>query len=317
MNKEKMIIALAGGVGGAKLAQGLAAALPADELTLVVNTGDDFNHLGLAISPDIDTVMYTLAGINNKETGWGMEGETWEFMKALERLGGEHWFRLGDRDIATHIDRTHRLKKGQTLSSITKMQSQMLDIKHTIVPMSDEAVPTIVHTTEGPLAFQDYFVRMRSEPKVVRIEYQGATETKPGNDFLRALDQPNLTAIVICPSNPFLSIAPIVNLSGIKEYLKKRKIPVVAVSPIIGGKAVKGPAAKIMNELGMDVSAVGVAKYYGDLIDGIVIDTVDEKFGGMMGIECCVTPTMMYDVSASTQLAKTVIDFAMGVKVRI
>ena len=310
---EKLIIALAGGVGGAKLAQGLAAVLPPEELTIVVNTGDDFTHLGLAISPDIDTVTYTLAGINNKETGWGLAGETWEFMKGLKNFGCEHWFQLGDKDLATHFNRTQRYLKGGSLSEITREHCQKLSVKHAIIPMTDQPAPTLVHTSEGILAFQDYFVKRRCEPKMMKIEYPA--DVHPSDLFLNALKNPKLEAIVICPSNPFLSIGPIFNLSGIKEILKKRKIPVVAVSPIIGGKAVKGPAAKIMSEMGIESSVKGIADYYGDLIDGIVIDAVDAQVADTLGVKCCVAQTLMHDLEASATLAQTVIDFAKGIQI--
>jgi LPPG:FO 2-phospho-L-lactate transferase len=252
------VLALAGGVGGAKLADGLAAILPPGDLTVAVNTGDDFEHLGLRISPDIDTVLYTLSGLNNREQGWGLEGETWAFMNALERLGGATWFRLGDRDMATHIERTRRLRT-ETLSAITADFAVRLGIKQAIVPVTDDPAPTMVATDEGLLPFQDYFVRLQCRPRVERLEFPGIADASMSPGFAVALADPALTQIVICPSNPFLSILPILTLPGVRDALSARSVPVIAVSPIIGGQAVKGPAAKIMTELGMPVSPVGVA----------------------------------------------------------
>ena len=262
------VLALAGGVGGAKLAEGLAAILPPGELIVAVNVGDDFEHLGLRISPDIDTVTYTLAGLSNKEQGWGLEGETWNFITALERLGGESWFRLGDRDIATHIERTRRLKR-ETLSAVTADFATRLGIKQAIVPVSDDPVRTMVVTDRGLLAFQDYFVRLRCGPRVERLEFPGIEDMRPSPGFAAALSAPELTAIIVCPSNPFLSILPILSVPGIRAALEQRRVPLIAVSPIVGGEAVKGPAAKIMDELGIKVSSIGVAGFYGTLLDGL------------------------------------------------
>jgi LPPG:FO 2-phospho-L-lactate transferase len=306
------ILALAGGVGGAKLAEGLAAILPPGELTVAVNVGDDFEHLGLHISPDIDTVTYTLAGLNNKEQGWGLEGETWNFITALERLGGETWFRLGDRDIATHIERTQRLKT-ETLSAVTADFAARLDIRQKIVPVSDDPVRTMVRTDQGLLAFQDYFVRLRCAPRVEKLEFPGIDGMKPSPGFLAALSAPDLTAIVICPSNPFLSILPILSIPGIRLALEGRNAPLVAVSPIIGGEAVKGPAAKIMDELGWAVSSVGVAGFYGTLLDGLMIDRVDAHLAPEIdGSEVLVGDTMMRNSDDRRRVAADVLAFAKG-----
>jgi LPPG:FO 2-phospho-L-lactate transferase len=304
------VLALAGGVGGAKLAEGLAAILPAGELTVAVNVGDDFEHLGLHISPDIDTVTYTLAGLNNKEQGWGLEGETWNFITALERLGGETWFRLGDKDIATHIERTRRLKT-ETLSAITADFAARLGIRQKIVPVSDDPVRTMVRTGQGLLAFQDYFVRLRCAPRVEKLEFPDIEDMKPSAGLLAALTAPDLEAIIICPSNPFLSILPILSIPGVRLALEGRNAPLVAVSPIIGGEAVKGPAAKIMNELGFAVSSVGVAGFYGTLLDGLMIDTVDAHLAPEIdGTEVLVGDSMMRNSDDRRRVATDMLAFA-------
>lgn len=310
-----MILALAGGVGGAKLAAGLAAVLPPQELTIVVNTGDDFVHLGLAISPDVDTVMYTLAGLSNPETGWGIANETWRFMSTLERLGGETWFRLGDQDLATHVERTRRLKT-KRLSEVTEHLCNRLGVRHRIVPMSDEPAATVVHTTSGPLSFQDYFVRQRSEPKVIGFTYN-SSKVAPSSGFLTALLDPTLTAIVICPSNPYLSIFPMLSLPGIREALSKRVVPCVAVSPIVGGKAIKGPAAKLMQELGAHVSPLGIAAIYRGLIDGLVMDEQDAALQSETTGATHVTQTVMKELADSARLARSVMGFAKDLSRRM
>jgi LPPG:FO 2-phospho-L-lactate transferase len=310
------ILALAGGVGGAKLAEGLAAILPPGELTVAVNVGDDFEHLGVHISPDIDTVTYTLAGLNNQEQGWGLAGETWNFITALERLGGESWFRLGDKDMATHIERTRRLKT-ETLSAITADFARRLGIAQNIVPVSDDPVRTMVATDQGLLAFQDYFVRLRCAPKVARLEFPGIETMKPSPAFLSALSAPDLAAIVICPSNPFLSILPILSIPGVRAALEGRRVPLMAVSPIIGGQAVKGPAAKIMEELDMPVSSLGVAEFYATLLDGLMIDAVDAALASDIkgssdtgGPTILVGDTMMRNSDDRRRVAADVLAFA-------
>jgi len=310
------VLALAGGVGGAKLAEGLAAILPPGALTVAVNVGDDFEHLGLHISPDIDTVTYTLAGLNNKEQGWGLEGETWNFITALERLGGDSWFRLGDKDIATHIERTRRLKS-EPLSAVTADFAKRLGIQQKIVPVSDDPVRTMVRSDQGVLAFQDYFVRLRCAPKVEKLEFPGIEGMKPSAGFLAALSAADLEAIVICPSNPFLSILPILSIPGIRLALEARNAPLVAVSPIIGGEAVKGPAAKIMDEMGWTVSSVGVAGFYGSLLDGLMIDTVDAHLAPEIdGTELLVGDTMMRNAEDRRRVATEVLAFARGLTQR-
>jgi LPPG:FO 2-phospho-L-lactate transferase len=303
-----MILALAGGVGGARLANGLAAILPPEQLMIVVNTGDDFEHLGLLVCPDLDTVCYTLAGINNPAQGWGIEGESWAFMDALGRLGGDTWFSLGDRDLATHITRTGMLGQN-SLSRITAHLASSLGIAHRIAPMSDDRVRSIVDTDEGELAFQHYFVRRRAEPRFRTIRFDGIEIAKPSPALLQALDDPALEAIILCPSNPVLSIAPILALPSIRARLDARKVPVVAVSPFIGGKAVKGPAAKIMAEIDVAPTAAGLADYYGGVLDGIVVDRVDAG-DDVASAKLYVTDTLMRGRDDQRRLAAETLAFA-------
>ena len=246
------VVALSGGVGGAKLALGLSRVLPAAELQVVCNTGDDFDHLGLCISPDIDTVAYTLAGVANREVGWGRHDETWSFMETLETLGGETWFRLGDRDLAMHVERTRRLRAGETLTTVTADLCARLGVAPRVLPMSDDPVRTRVRTDQGWIDFQEYFVRRRCEPVVHELAFHGATTARAQPEFLAALTDPATQAVVICPSNPFISIEPILAVPGVRAALADCAAPVIAVSPLIGGRAIKGPTAKMMAELGMD-----------------------------------------------------------------
>ena len=303
------ILALAGGVGGAKLALGLAHTLPADALTVAVNTADDFEHLGLSICPDLDTVMYTLAGVANPETGWGRRDESWTVMEALGQIGGETWFRLGDKDLATHIERTRRLRGGESLSSVTRDLAARLGVKPAMVPMSDEPVRTMVTTDDGELAFQDWFVRLRCEPVVKSVRFAGADKARP-HRALTELD--GLSGIVVCPSNPFVSVAPILAVPGVRAALDKAKAPRVAVTPIVGGQAIKGPAAKMLAELGHDVSALGVARYYKDWVDGFVLDAQDAGLAReieTLGLKVRVADTMMRNDDDKRRLAAQVLDF--------
>lgn len=311
-----MILALAGGVGGAKLANGLAQS-QGHQLVVAVNTGDDFEHLGLHVSPDLDTVMYTLAGLNNPETGWGRAGETWQFMRALGALGGTTWFNLGDLDLATHVERTRRLKAGDSLSAITADFCTKLGIAARVVPMADGPVRTQVRTADGWMDFQDYFVRLRCAPSVSAFRFNGV-ETAALSDGLRAaLADPELAAIVICPSNPFVSVDPILSVPGMRTALESRRVPLVAVSPIVGGKAIKGPALKMMQELALDPSALGVARHYGALLDGFVIDREDEALEpaiAALGPKVLVADTIMTDVPAQARLASAVLYFARSLR---
>jgi len=302
------ILAIAGGVGGAKLAAGLAAVLPAGELTIAVNTGDDFEHMGLTICPDIDSVTYALAGMNNREKGWGVAGETWSFMDMVGKLGGETWFALGDRDLATHILRTQALRGGQSLSAVVARMTAALGIGQRLVPMSDDPVRTIVSTDEGDLAFQDYFVRRQCAPVFRAIRFDGAERAHMAQDFAAALADPGLEAIVFCPSNPILSIAPILSVPGVRDALMGRRVPAVALSPFIAGQAIKGPAAKIMGELGLGTTPGAVADQYAGLIDGLMVDSADA--GALDGVVVCATDTLMRDPADQARLAREVLGFA-------
>jgi LPPG:FO 2-phospho-L-lactate transferase len=301
------VLALSGGIGGAKLALGLYRVLPPGELTVVANTGDDFEHLGLSISPDIDTLLYTLAGIDNPELGWGRRDETWTFMAALEALGGETWFKLGDGDLATHVERSRRLAAGESLSQVTDDFSRRLGISARLLPMSDDRVRTRVQTREGCLDFQDYFVRLRASPVVREVAYAGAVEARANPDFLAALTGGDLELVVICPSNPFLSIDPILSLPCVRDALRACRAPVVAVSPIIGGKAVKGPTAKIMAELGLLVGAAAVARHYEDILDIFIADESDANEVEDLGIPVRLARTLMSTIEDREALARVVL----------
>ena len=304
------VLAICGGVGGAKLALGFYRILPSGDLVLCVNTGDDFEHLGLHVSPDLDTVMYTLAGIENPETGWGRRGETWTFMRALETLGGETWFRLGDGDLATHVERTRRLRGGETLSAVTADLAHRLGITAELLPMSDHPVRTMVETVEGTLPFQRYFVARRCEPAVRRIAFGGADRAVPNSEILAALGSPDLRAVVICPSNPYLSVDPILAMPALRDALAVCTAPVVAVSPVIGGRAVKGPTAKIMGELGIPLTQASIARHYDDLIDGLVIDKADQSEAASLSMPVRTTRTLMTSLEDRMHLAREVLDFA-------
>jgi LPPG:FO 2-phospho-L-lactate transferase len=305
-----VIIALSGGVGGAKLALGLSRVLPPEELLIVVNTGDDFEHLGLSISPDIDTVTYTLAGLANRELGWGRHDETWSFMETMEALGGETWFRLGDRDIALHVERTRRLRNGESLSAITADLTARLGVKQRILPMSDDPVRTRLLTEHGWLDFQEYFVHRRCEPVVSELEFHGAATARPHPDFMAALRDPELRAVVICPSNPFISVEPILAIPGVRDAMANCPAPVIAVSPIIAGRAVKGPTAKMMTELGLDPSAGTVAQRYRDLLDGYVIDHADMSEVVSIDARVMLAQTLMTTLEDRESLARTVLEAA-------
>jgi LPPG:FO 2-phospho-L-lactate transferase len=307
-----MIVALAGGVGGAKLAAGLARVLPPEALVIAVNTGDDFEHLGLHVSPDLDTVMYTLAGIANPASGWGRADETWSFMTALERLGGPTWFRLGDRDLATNVERTRRLRTGEPLSAVTRELCARLGVRHAVVPMSDDPVRTVVHTERGALEFQHYFVRDRCEPRVQRLEYRGAAAARPSAALREALGRG--AGVLFCPSNPYLSIAPILAVPGVREAIGGRA---VAVSPIIAGQAVKGPAAKIMGELGVEPSALEVARYYRGIVRTLVIDRADAALAPeiqALGIGAVLEDTLMAADADRERLARACLAAAERVR---
>jgi len=303
------VVALCGGVGGAKLALGLYRVLAPGRLIVAVNTGDDFAHLGLHVSPDLDTVMYTLAGLDNPETGWGRCHESWGFMAALEALGGESWFRLGDGDLATHVERTRRLAAGESLTAVCADFAQRLGIHARLLPMSDDPVRTLIHTADGVLPFQHYFVRLRAEPAARGISFEGAERARPSPALLAALAAPELELVVICPSNPYLSVDPILALPGLRAALARAQVPVVAVSPIIGGAAVKGPTAKIMAELGVPRTQAAIARHYEGLIDGLVIDEADAGEEGDVSLPLEITATRMVSLEDREALARRVLAF--------
>jgi len=308
------VVALSGGIGGAKLALGLYRILPSDSLTVIANTGDDFEHFGLSISPDLDTLLYTLSGKDNQELGWGRRGETWTFMAAIAALGGESWFRLGDGDLATHVERTRRLRAGEPLSSIIDDFRRNFGIAARLLPMSNDPVRTKVQTADGPLEFQDYFVRQRCAPVVTALRFAGAETALPSPEVLTILGDPRVGIVVICPSNPFISIDPILAVPGIRTALRDCPAPVVAVSPIIGGKAVKGPTAKMMAELGLPVGAAAVARHYSDLIDLYIADEEDACSLGELPMPVIFTRTLMQSIEDREQLARDVINAAARVR---
>jgi LPPG:FO 2-phospho-L-lactate transferase len=299
-----VIIALSGGIGGAKLALGLSHVLPPEELLIIANTGDDFEHYGLTICPDTDTLLYTLAGLDNPQLGWGRADESWAFMETLAALGGQDWFRLGDRDLALHVLRSHRVRAGDSLSAITDDFRQRFGIGPRILPMSDDPVRTKIGTDQGWLDFQDWFVRLRAEPLARAVKFAGVEQARPQPALLEAL-RAKPRGIVICPSNPFISIEPILAVPGLREAIKASQAPVVAVSPIIAGQAVKGPTARMFEALGVPASAAAVAARYGDLLDGFVMEHGDDDAG--------ITPrvfhaaTLMRDLADKTALARQVL----------
>ena len=303
------VVALAGGVGGAKLAHGLARVLSPDDLTIVVNTGDDFTHLGLRISPDLDTVCYTLAGLANPVTGWGRTGESYTMLENLERLKGPTWFRLGDQDVATHLERSRRLALGEPLSGITQDFCRAWGVAQTVLPMTDERVATWVETQEmGWLPFQEYFVHQQCQPKVVQFRFEGAETAASAQGVVEAIQTADW--VIICPSNPWVSIAPILAVGQIQKILAAKRV--LAVSPIVGGKAIKGPAAKMYQELGIEPSAEAVARHYHPLLQGFVMDEVDRAQVDQvtrMGMRVRVTDTIMRSVDDRQRLAEEVLSF--------
>jgi LPPG:FO 2-phospho-L-lactate transferase len=304
------VVALCGGVGGAKLAQGLAMALPPGDLSIIVNTGDDFEHLGLYISPDLDSVTYALAGWSDPIRGWGRRDETWTFMQALKGLGGDTWFQLGDGDLALHVLRTRLLAEGATLSEVTTQLCRALGITARVLPMSDDGVRTRVLTPDGWLDFQDYFVRRQCRPVVRAFEFVGADEARAQPHALAALRRQDLRAVIVCPSNPFVSIEPILAVPGIRAALQEREYPVIAVTPIIGGKAIKGPAAKMLSELGLDVSAASVAARYAGLIDGFIVDETDAMPESLPPLRFFRSATLMNSDGDRLRLAREVLHAA-------
>lgn len=304
MTEPSRVLALSGGVGGARLAWGLARVLPAEALTVAVNVGDDFEHLGLPICPDLDTVLYTLAGVVNPEYGWGRADETWNTLAELRALGGEDWFLLGDRDLALHLYRRQMLSAGCSLSEATRIIAERLGVATQVVPVTDAPLRTRVHTqNDGVLGFQDYFVRRRCTPELKSLEFEGASVAAPSPGLLGALADPGLAGVIVCPSNPYLSVAPMLAVAGLREALRAVRAPVIAVSPIVGGNAIKGPTAKIMRELGVQPSATVIADLYGDFVDRIVVDECDAAL--VAGDpRFAVTRTVMGDDDGRAALAR-------------
>jgi LPPG:FO 2-phospho-L-lactate transferase len=307
------VAALAGGVGGAKLAHGLATVLPPENLTIIVNTADDFDHLGLHICPDLDTVVYTLAGVADRRTGWGRDRETWNFLETTGELGGPTWFRLGDRDLALHVWRSQSLRWGIPLSAVTVDVCRALGVRPTVLPMTDDDVRTMVQTDQGEMAFQEYFVHRACEPAVRGFRFFGVDAARPGPGVLPAIEAADL--VVICPSNPWVSIDPILALSGVRQSVAAR--PTVAVSPLIGGKAVKGPAAKMAAELGIEATPASVAAHYKGVIAGLVYDRADPDAGGLLaaeGIRSIRTDTVMRSDGDRRRLADDVLAFGASLR---
>lgn len=313
MSSDGHILALSGGVGGAKLAAGLAAVLPPERLTVVVNTGDDFEHLGLTICPDIDSNVYALAGLNDEARGWGVADETWAMMAMLRRMAGPDWFNLGDRDLAMHLLRGEHLRAGKTLSQATAALAGALGIGAAVVPMSDDAVRTQVETAEGWLDFQHYFVREQCRPEARAIRFAGTPGARPSPGFAAALARDDLAAVVLCPSNPYLSVDPILAVDGVREALAALCVPVVAVSPLVGGKAIKGPLAKLLGELGLPCDNTTIARHYAAWVNHLIIDAADAHEAGdlrALGISVTVDATVMWHADDRKRLARVALSTA-------
>ena len=309
---DKKILAVTGGVGGAKLCLGLSHILPPEQLGFVVNVGDDFTHFGLHISPDIDTLTYTLAGLSNTETGWGRQGESWQFIETMKKLGGDAWFNLGDADLALHMFRTECLRAGESLAAVTADISQKLGIKHPVMPITSDPVPTIISTEIGELPFQEYFVKMRCEPAVKGFTFKNAGDAKISQELSQWLTDSSLAAIVICPSNPYISVDPVLAAGGFGKIIQDLDVPVIGISPIVHGAAIKGPTAKIMGELDIPNTAVAVAAHYKRLLNGFIIDETDDALAAKvreMGLSTISAQTVMVTLEDKIHLAKVVLDF--------
>lgn len=300
------VVVLAGGVGGAKLADGIARSLPAEDVTIIVNTGDDFVHAGLTICPDLDTVMYRLAGVANDETGWGRTGETWRAINEVTALGGPDWFRLGDLDLATHLTRTHLLQQGETLTAVTQHLCTQLGINVSVLPMSNQPAPTQIQSDDAIYAFQTWFVQEQWQPPVTKVVLP--QDVRATRAVIRAFETADL--VLIAPSNPFVSIDPILNVYPIRALMMDLPQAVIAVSPIVGGQAVKGPAAKMMQELGLPLASRSVADYYDELIDGFIYDLQDAGQCADLAIETRCLDTMMHNEADRIRLAEEVMQFA-------
>jgi LPPG:FO 2-phospho-L-lactate transferase len=309
------VLALSGGVGGAKLALGLSRRLGVGELAVLVNTGDDFTHLGLRICPDLDTVLYTLAGVVHPEQGWGRADESFGFMDELRRQGGPDWFLLGDRDLALHVERTRRLADGERLTAVMAEFAMRFGVASRLLPMSDAPISTVLETDAGRLEFQHYFVRLRAMPKVKHLQYAGAAQARPTDDILDLLRSRSLETIILCPSNPYLSIDPILSVPGLRMALRAAHVPIIAVSPLIGGRAVKGPTTKIMQELGVEANARAIARHYAGLIDGLIIDESDHTVETREALDALrlpfgVTRTLMKTLEDRERVAASALELA-------
>ncbi len=320
MKPAPTVLAVCGGVGGAKLALGLQHALPPGELATLVNTGDDFTHLGLRICPDLDTVLYTLAGVVHPQQGWGRAEETFGFMAELRRQGGPEWFLLGDRDLVVHVERTRRLAAGERLTAVTADLAQRFGVPSRILPMTDSEVATLLETDAGPLEFQHYFVRLRCEPQVRSLSFAGAVQARPSPELTAVLRGSALRAIILCPSNPFLSIDPVLAVPGMRAALRAARVPIVAVSPLIGGRAVKGPTAKIMRELGLQAGSGSILRHYAGLIDGLVVDAADAADAGTLeaaaaaGVAVAAERTLMQSLDDRIRVARAALSMAEALR---
>ena len=306
--KQKTLV-LCGGVGGAKLAYGLSKLTAPEEIVFLVNTGDDFIHLDLYISPDLDTVMYTLAGVNDPKKGWGVEEETWNALGSLKKYGLDTWFQLGDKDLATHIRRTQLLKEGLKLSEVTRNLSSQLGLKHKILPMSESPVQTMIQTDQGKLSFQEYFVKHKCDPKIEKIEFLGSEVAEVPTSLEELIKDDKFTAIIICPSNPYLSVDPILSINKIRTFLLETNIPILAVSPIIDNDSIKGPTAKIMDEMKVEPSVNAIAAHYSELINILVIDQKDKDNQANIGsIDYLVDSIYMKNNEDKVSLAKVCLE---------
>lgn len=309
------VLAVTGGVGGAKLAVGLAHLLEPDQLVFLVNTGDDFRHLGLHISPDLDTLTYSLGGYACPKKGWGRRDETWSFLETLKDLGGPEWFQLGDRDLALHVYRTHLLNGGASLTAATKEVAEALGVRHSVLPCSDDPIATVVDSEVGQLSFQHYFVRYQCRPQLKGIKYEGADQAR----LNLSLDLATISMVVICPSNPYLSVDPILAIPEFRKFLQSPNVPVLAVSPIVQGRALKGPTTKIMTELGHTVDNKTIARHYSDILTGLIVDEGDAedcKTVKDLRIECIARNTVMRTIDDRVRLAQESLDFGKALSSR-
>lgn len=316
LDKDKgTVVAISGGVGGAKLSQGLAAEIDAAQLTVIVNTGDDSFHYGLFVTPDIDTQLYTLSGRADLDRGWGRSDESWNAMNAMRELGADIWFNLGDKDLGTNLLRTMRLARGDRLTTITADFARSFGLRETILPMCDTPVSTLLKCVDGDYDFHDWFVAAQCAPKVREVVFRSADQSQMTPEVMAALNAPDLAAIIVCPSNPYLSIAPVLAIPGLRQALIESKVPVVGVTPVVGGEAIKGPTASMMRNFGLPVTAAAAARLHADIFDGYVLDQRDadqaDEFAEIgTGLAVAIADTMMTDLNAKRRLARATLDFA-------